>query len=668
MTPGDTPRLILISQWPKVKNAEFELIEKIRQTGYEITVVDFLGCDVATGKNINDATLAGRYDFALSFHYETPKFLNLPTFLWVANPLEYMHLREDYRHTIIHNCRAYDDYLYNGSDLLKGHINLVVGKEWHDSGLYFYASCSRNSLQSPDTLSTDALRAGLIFYCGINWERGLDKSGRAQGLLETLQKSGSVDFYGPRQLGGIDPWKGFASYRGEIPFDGTSLPRAMRGYSAVLAISSPAHLKSQTSSSRVFEGLAAGVPVISDNNPHVRKLFGDLVYYFDGATERERAESILNARDRILSAPREARERVTEAQTLIGEKYCFEVSLPHAAEAVRRSHIGQHFTDCSQGKALPRIDIVLFHHDPYAQSAEGFPNLPHILTALASLRGKAAVRILLGEKCVLDLPETEGVEWINPSNDENLTANWPRLRLGEKVAHLAPLISADIAVFLTQEDFPHHDYFTAFLDWHECEDNRNTLYLSGFFINDLAMPAPASASEITRSNSSRGLHRWTRKSISEHQLGQFWLTDTLLNSMDLTRISNFDVLFPVALYLESLNAGISVHRSRHVTLRVSRDYFSSHLEAFSQSAGKGFWAQHYDLPSNYQHELNGLYDAFHECSEAVQIIDVIAGHDQLSPTLIDPALLKLLNQLSHKIKPIYRVWRRIRNSCANLSK
>ena len=109
-------------------------------------------------------------------------------------------------------------------------------------------------------------------------------------------------------------WKGFSAYKGEIPFDGLSLGKVMQKYGAVLALSSPAHLKSQTSSGRVFEGFAAGVPVISDNNSHVRKLFGDLAYYFQGDNDAEKAESISAVFENILSNPKEAQSRVLQAQ------------------------------------------------------------------------------------------------------------------------------------------------------------------------------------------------------------------------------------------------------------------------------------------------------------------------------------------------------------------
>jgi hypothetical protein len=434
----DAPRLLLISQWPKVRNAEFELIEKIRKTGFDIAVVDFLGRDVATGNNLNDATLRDRYDFALSFHYDTPKFLDLPTFLWVANPLGYMHLRPDYRAAILDNLRAYDDYLYNGAPLLKQHVRQVVGSEWRDSGLHFYAATSREALQAPERQVADVARAARIFYCGINWERIEDRQGRAHGLLEHLQERNAADFFGPEKLEGFSTWQGFPSYRGEIPFDGVSLARSMREYGAVLALSSPAHLKSGTSSSRVFEGFAAGVPVISDHNPHVESLFGDLVWYFSGATDGERADSILAIRDEILASPRQAIERVRQAQALIAEKYCFEFTLAAAARTARRWHSRTVGAIAATADAeLPAIDVFLFRHDAYPipDAHHGVP-----LSQSRQRAGKPAGRARRGARQAADVHAemaakrsrlvaagTSDMKWGKGSNG----STWMRIRAGQ---------------------------------------------------------------------------------------------------------------------------------------------------------------------------------------------------------------------------------------------
>lgn len=647
------PRIVLLSQWPNAKNGEYELIEKLRQTGYKIAVVDFLGFDVNTGKCINDAALSDEYDFAISFHYFTPKFLNIPTFLWVANPLEFMHLLPEYRGDIIHHLRAYDDYLYNGSDLLKDHIKQVVGSEWQDTGLQFFASCSRTALLEP-RLNTHQKNetSEKIFYCGINWERGADRNvGRAQGLLDILQERQAADFYGPRELVGVNTWEGFSSYRGEIPFDGVSMSHTMRDYGAVLAVSSPAHLKSRTSSSRVFEGFAAGVPVISDENPHVKHLFGDLVYYFKGATEQERAESILSAMDRIRSNPSDAVERVRKAQAKITETYCFEKCLARALGAVTGpTTLASSGTATTRNKSPggPTIDVFLFHHDPYTASDEqnhAFLNTTHILKAasVAIERNNAKVRIFHCDPNITLISETTSVrqnlEWIALDEQQFKISGWDKLRLGKKVAGLTNFSTGDLAVFFTQSDYPQHDYFIKPLDWFQLRGlaDQPTLFIGGFFVNDLSEKAPSYPPEpmnIINNNASVGLYRWTQNSPDEHQAGQLCFSRNVIESLDFARVSRFDVLFPIAVVLEAVAKNMAVHRARHVLLRVETGYFRRYHEALGREVEKGFWAQHYELLSNHSHELNALYDAFHESHHIVSIADKISGFS--SSTVVTP--------------------------------
>ena len=369
------PRILLISQWPGVKNGEYELIQKISRSRFETRVVDILGFDVETGECINGAELSDHYDFAISFHFDTPKFLNVPTYLWIANPLEFMHLRGDYRNVIFHNIRAYDDYLYNGSNLLKRHINNVIGSEWCDSNLEMFPASSQDDLVSTETFRIE--NGNKIFYCGVNWERGLDPAGRAQGLLDILDEAEVADFYGPSKLENNRTWDGFKSYKGEIPFDGVSMSQTMQKYVAVLALSSPAHIKSQTSSSRVFEGFAAGIPVISDENPHVRKLFGDLVYYFSGDSEEERATNIIRLMEEIKNNPGDAQSKVMRAQELMLQRFCFEPCFDLAWENQQ-----QKTSPSSTILENKTLDIFLVHHDPDPDSVgctSQFLNFEHVV-------------------------------------------------------------------------------------------------------------------------------------------------------------------------------------------------------------------------------------------------------------------------------------------------
>lgn len=661
-----TPRVLVISQWPKIKNAEYELIEKMRKTGYPITVVDFLGFDVATGKCINDVHLPDKYDFAISFHYDTPKFLNLRTFLWVANPLEFMHFQSNYRVNLIQHLRAYDDYLFNGSSLLKGHIRQVLGSEWHDSGLSLIGSASRSALVPPHSLGAAAVatEASKVFYCGVNWERGVGKSGRAQGLLDVLQERGIADFYGPRKLEGIDPWEGFSSYRGEIPFDGASMFETMRQYGAVLAVSSPAHLKSCTASGRVFEGLVSGTPVISDRNPHVIEQFGDLVYYFSGDSEQERADSIQAALNQILANPEDANRRVREAQKLIAEHYSFETKLDATLEAIHAEH--REVLAAADAGAV--VDVALIDHDPWGppSSAVGeqvFPNLTHVLRAAAELQNHSRNRVritvhsprwLEGEPG--DLPANVDFRFLPPQED---MVEWSKQRMGAKLVEAAKLVEGDYAVFFNQLDFPQYDYFEKALKWssNSGRKGKSTLFVAGFFVNAFHAAAPASAAGILRNSSSVGLYRWTQDSIAEHQVGTLFFSRAALSALDLSGLARFDVLLALSVVLRASEGVVEMHRSRHLTLRVSEGYFHRYHAVHAQVEARGFWALQYDMPTNFTHEINALYDVFHESQAAVAVADKLSGHGQ--PVVPVVPGLDRFHHFADRVRPIYVIAREL---------
>ena len=657
------PRILLISQWPNVKNGEYELIEKIKRTGYEIKVVDFFGFDVETGKCLNVANLQQEFDFAISFHYDTPKFLNIHTFLWVANPLEFMHLRGDYRSVLLHQLRSYDDYLYNGSELLKEHIKNVVGSEWIDTGLEMFPSCSLHELVPPkSTKKQDDEFSNKLFYCGVNWERGIDKAGRSQGLLDILQEKQIAEFYGPNNLEGINPWQGFSSYRGEIPFDGVSMMQVMRKYAAILAVSSPAHIKSKTSSSRVFEGVAAGVPVISDENPHVKHLFGDLVYYFKGDTEEERAQSILNALQEIIENPMAAHDKVARAQALMADRFCFEPCFDRIRASLKdNSHVS-----ASSLVVKKKIDVFLLEHDANSIASEdalNFLNLPYVVEAanhVAKLHNVCVRIIACGEniKQISNLHSDVSLDEIQPLmlTDQD----WGRLRLGEKVAILAEKSEGDFATFLTQFDYVTYDAFSKAMDWFErkVSQSQDGLYVGGFFVNDLEHKAPQGTVGILRNNISQGLYRWRQNSLAEHQFGSLFFSKGALRVLEHAKINRLDVLLPISIIVACLKDDLSVHRARHLTLRVQHGHFHRSYEANRRAAEKGFWAQHYDLVTNYNHELNALYDVHHESFLAREILDQISGYALPAQPPVDPAIHRV-NGFITRLRPFYKAYTKV---------
>lgn len=661
------PRILLISQWPNIKNGEYELIEKIKQTGYKIRVVDYFGLDVDSGECLNRANLRQEFDFAISFHYDTPNFINIPTYLWVANPLEFIHLRGDYRTVLLHHLRAYDDYLFNGSDTLKAHLRNVVGnEEWRDTALEMFPSCAVQAMippKTPDKLVPGTSRR--VFYCGINWERSIDRAGRAQGLLDILQEKHAADFYGPNTIEGISPWEGFKSYKGEIPFDGVSMARVMQEYGAVLAVSSPAHMKSKTSSSRVFEGIAAGVPVISDENAHVKKLFGDLVYYFRGDTDEQRVQSILENLQQIDQNPEDARQRVLRAQALMAQRYCFEPCFERVLTHVKLS------AACGDRLSGRRVDVFLFHHDPDPDapgSTTSFHNVHQVIEAAGHAVKVHGVQVYL--TCCGEQPSDavqqqlpSGVIWQQCQARELTDQTWARLRLGEKVALLAQRAEGDFASFLTQFDFPMYDGFSKALDWFEAKfsERTNGVHVSGFFVNDLTQKAPVGTVGILRNNVSRSLYRWTQNSLAEHQMATLFFGRGAFELLVPDQIDRFDVVLPVSIIAAATRCDLPIHRSRHMLIRVQCGHFHRHYEAYRRATEQGFWAQHYDLVTNYNHELNALYDIHHESAVACEIAHQVSGHALPSLPPVDPAVY-VVNNFIERMRPIYRVLNKLRRA------
>lgn len=653
---NSSPRILLISQWPNVKNGEYELIEKIRQTGFSITVVDFLGFDVSTGECLNTSDLSLKYDFAISFHYDTPKFLNIMTYLWVANPLEFMHLRGDYRNVLFPQLRSYDDYLFNGSNNLKSHISDILGEEFVDSDLALYPSCSSKAMVAPSNDMNGAIESfKKIFYCGVNWERGIDRKGRAQGLLEILQDKKAADFYGPEKLDGISPWEGYSSYKGEIPFDGVSMIETMSRYGAVLAVSSPAHMKSKTSSSRVFEGVSAGVPVISDENEHVKKLFGDSVYYFVGNSEEERAKSILETLENIKNNPQQAKDKVLKAQALMREKYCFEPCFERIA-----SH--KNSTTNIDLIEKKKFEIFVIPHNPEDSMNVCGNNLDHVIRAaehLNELYGMSVRINIFSENILRSAKYKKNIHPEIEITKFDKDIKWAQLKLGEKIGMLSSSIDGDFCVFLTQFDYPMYDAFSKGIDWFE-KNTKNDVFISGHFVDSLERKAPASAVDIHKNLSTESMYRWTQNSLAEHEISTLIFRKSAAKKLlAFKRIQRLDAVLPVSIIADCYANDLATHRSRHILVRVQASHFVRHYSSYQQAIQKGFWAQHYNLITNYNHELNALYDIHHASKIACDIVDKVSGHALTSMPPIDPAVHTVNNFVS-RLRPIYRRYKRVR--------
>jgi len=145
-------------------------------------------------------------------------------------------------------------------------------------------------------------------------------------LYKLLSQSGFAKFYGLSPNENID----IKDYMGAIPFDGTSVIDILQQQGIVLVFHSDIHNIESIPSSRIFEAAAASTVIICDENPFVKKHFGDSVFYIDTSAS---GESIFNQIKKhlhtIFQNPNGALKMAKKAHEVFIKKFTMEKQLLH---------------------------------------------------------------------------------------------------------------------------------------------------------------------------------------------------------------------------------------------------------------------------------------------------------------------------------------------------
>lgn len=206
-----------------------------------------------------------------------------------------------------------------------------------------------------------------LFYAGVNFERKLIKM-RYEELFRSLDESDRLEIYGPRRVyGAPDLWRGFKSYRGEIPFDGKSILHKINQAGICLALNSPMHNDAGGVSNRTYEAAAAGALIISDDNAFVRKYFKDSVFYIDIDEKEEKSfRKIADIVDWANSHPEEAYQMAKTSSEIFKRELTLDSMIKGLLPDVKR-HI-RYIQDVSNQHEC--IDIVCF-----VESLHDFDNI-----------------------------------------------------------------------------------------------------------------------------------------------------------------------------------------------------------------------------------------------------------------------------------------------------
>lgn len=328
---GNRNAFAIIHTWPDLKNAEYEVLQRIlsaaENIGADAVVIDDNGKVLWAGPDSpaisGEALDADLVEFVLSLHFLSPRVIDKYSYYALWQPIEFYH---DFGYQdSIDKFATHLDAISCASDIADAHALNIFSALRRQPPLPLPQMY--HTLPEP-FLEPRISEKSRLFYIGINWERLGRPKGRFHDVLNALDGKDLLDIYGPEKLHGVAPWDGFESYRGELPFDGISVKDAINRAGICLALSSLPHKNAGIMSNRLFEGLAGGAAVIATPNPLIDKLFKDVVYLVDDTRGEEiLGQQVLQALNRIRDRPEEARERVLLGQKILREKCSLEGSL-----------------------------------------------------------------------------------------------------------------------------------------------------------------------------------------------------------------------------------------------------------------------------------------------------------------------------------------------------
>lgn len=315
----------VVRMWPELAVAEHENIARFRASAERLGVgmieIDSNGYilpDLSRRLGPDDA------DFVIHFHFSVPKAYDCYSYGALWNPIDYV-FDWDYARSR-GNKLSHDHFVSTGSRVTE---DLVLRERPGE----FTPGCFpivNHTLGSP--LIEPALRSDRrVFYCGINWERLRNVPGRHSGLLKELDARGLIDIFGPRKIGSpreIAPWEGYQCYRGELPFDGTSVVEAISRAGIALVLSSDEHKRSNIASNRLFEALAAGSLIIADDHPFISEHFEGCTLPLDlEQSPEQQVEQVLSHVRWANANPERARSSAAEAQRRFKESFLLDAQL-----------------------------------------------------------------------------------------------------------------------------------------------------------------------------------------------------------------------------------------------------------------------------------------------------------------------------------------------------
>jgi len=462
---AQTPATIVVPlTWPNLKNAEYEVIKRFCRAaegiGARVIVTDNDGYPVwaSDGAPVDTSRPLGRgdADFMISLHFESPRLIDLPSYYAVWQPVSFYF---DFGYAgSIDKLLTHTDMLSCDADQSDAHVNtlLAAARRLPDAPFPLMFHSPPKPYFAPSL--SDKAR---LFYIGINWERlGQSRKGRHHELLRLLDEANLIDIYGPRVFLGAKPWEGYATYRGELPFDGASVVRALHGSGICLALSSGPHQKSGVMSNRLFEGLAAGAVIIANPHPLIDRYFAGVVYQVDDTgSDEEIFFQIEGIVAEIRADPEAANARARAGQALLERLF----SLERCLSSLIATHPERLAARRARQEAQGKVAVVLPLPDMSTTAAGD------VIAALMAQEGVEIDLILVCDPAFAEGPGRRLIAEAQTRLNQVILVttvfgkDWPGATTGAALAAALPLIDADAFALVRPGESFFHDHFATLL-------------------------------------------------------------------------------------------------------------------------------------------------------------------------------------------------------------
>ncbi len=251
-------------------------------------------------------------DLIVPLHFFIPKLFDAFTVGCMWNPTYAIERNESWD-----NIKSYDGYAVASEhqEQLVRYLKFKSPSPYLISELY--PSTNKTIYNKPKSFKE-------AVYVGSNWDK--------RRHIELFKCASNISVYGPQKS-----WDELPDniYRGEVPFDGSSVLKLYQAAGIGLALHHPEHNKEALPSMRPFEIAASGALMISDQNSFVKSVFNDSVLYLDSALEpKEISEQLTDFIEWIRKNPRKAQEMSHAAHAVFCNTFSLEVLLQNLVSDV----------------------------------------------------------------------------------------------------------------------------------------------------------------------------------------------------------------------------------------------------------------------------------------------------------------------------------------------